>query len=142
MNKKDQGSFSPPAVGGASLLVVFGVLCLTVFALLSLTTVRADERLSEASAKAVSDYYAADCAAQEILARLLNGEEPEGVGFWGFEELHADYACPISDTQELSVSVVLYLDGTYDVERWQAVPVGGWDADEGLELWDGLPFFA
>ncbi|MCI8524653.1 MAG: hypothetical protein HFF17_01765 [Oscillospiraceae bacterium] len=140
MNKKDQGGFSPPAVGGASLLVVFGVLCLTVFALLSLTTVRADERLSQASAQAVEEYYAADCAAQEILARLLNGEEPDGVGFWGMEALHADYTCPISEGLELSVSVVLYDDGTCDVARWQAVPVGDWDADEGLELWDGLPF--
>ena len=48
--------FSPPAVGGVSLLVVFAVLCLTVFALLSLTTVRADVRLADASAQAVSDY--------------------------------------------------------------------------------------
>lgn len=37
--------FSPPAIGGTSLLVVFAVLCLTVFALLSLTTVQADVRL-------------------------------------------------------------------------------------------------
>lgn len=34
MNKKE--SFSPPAVGGISLLVVFAVLCLTIFGLLSL----------------------------------------------------------------------------------------------------------
>ena len=52
--------FSPPAVGGISLLVVFAVLCLTVFALLSLTTVQADVRLADASVQAVEDYYAAD----------------------------------------------------------------------------------
>ena len=56
MAKKDKGSFAPPALGGISLLVVFAVLCLTVFALLSLSTVRADERRSDASAQAVTNY--------------------------------------------------------------------------------------
>ena len=51
MDKQKQVQVSPPPVGGASLLVVFAVLCLTVFALLSLSTVRANERLSEASAR-------------------------------------------------------------------------------------------
>ena len=60
----DKGKgFSPPAIGGASLLAVFAVLCLTVFVLLSLTTVEADRRLAEAAAQAVTDYYAADCQA-------------------------------------------------------------------------------
>ena len=58
--------FTPPVVGGSSLLVIFAVLCLTVFTLLALSTVRADNRLSDASVKAVSDYYAADMEAEII----------------------------------------------------------------------------
>ena len=42
----DGTKFSPPAVGGVSLLVVFAVLCLTVFALLGLTTVQEIGRAS------------------------------------------------------------------------------------------------
>ena len=41
--------FTPPMVGGSSLLVIFAVLCLTIFTLLTLSTVQADTRLSEAS---------------------------------------------------------------------------------------------
>ena len=67
------GGFAPPALGGASLLVIFAVLALTVFALLSLSTVRADVRLGDASAQAVVNYYAADGRAQEILACLRTG---------------------------------------------------------------------
>lgn len=126
--------FSPPAVGGISLLVVFAVLCLTVFALLSLTTVRADSRLADASAQAVSGYYAADRQAQEILARLRMGELPEGVDAVGDTY---SYTCPISDTQELQVEVELRLDGSYTVLRWQAAAVGEWTIDEGLNIWDG-----
>ena len=51
--KRDRSGFSSPAVGGSSLLVIFSVLCLTVFALLSVSTVQADRRLAEASAEGV-----------------------------------------------------------------------------------------
>ena len=101
MRTENRERFSPPAVGGVSLLVVFAVLCLTVFALLALTTVQADKRLADASAQAVADYYAADCQAQEILARLRNGERPDGVFI--DDRLSAGiytarYTVPISDS--------------------------------------------
>ena len=135
--------FSPPAVGGVSLLGVFAVLCLTVFALLSLTTVRADVRLADASAQAVSDYYAADCQAQEILARLRAGETPDGVT-WSSPmeggETEYSYTVSISNTQELQVEVLVWPDGRWSVQRWQAAAAGGWEIDEGLEVWDGTPF--
>jgi len=38
--------FSVPAVGGSALLTMFAVLCLTVFALLSLSTALSRARLS------------------------------------------------------------------------------------------------
>ncbi len=140
--RRERDGFSPPALGGSSLLVVFAVLALTVFALLSLSTVRADVRLADASAQAVVDYYAADCQAQEILARLRNGERPEGVEFSGSGLLQADYAVPISDTVELQVSVILegVADADYVIERWQAAPVGDWEFDDELEVWDGGMF--
>lgn len=137
MQKKGNSDFSPPAVGGISLLVVFAVLCLTVFALLSLSTVRADARLSEASAQAVADYYAADCQAQEILAQLRAGGHPEGVTV---ENGVTKYSCPISDTQTLEVEVCLGSSGSYAILRWQAAPAGEWEADFGLDLWDGVIF--
>ena len=71
MGEKDR--FSPPAVGGNSLLVIFAVLCLTVFALLGLSSVQAGGRLSDASAQAVTAYYEADCRAEEILSSLRQG---------------------------------------------------------------------
>lgn len=147
MDKREKGGFSPPALGGSSLLVIFAVLALTVFALLSLSTVQADVRLSDASAQAVEAYYAADCKAQELLARIRNGETPDGVEV-SDEESRAgriySYACPISDGQELQVSVLipyvwdeLAREGDYTVLRWQAAPIGDWEYGEGLNIWTG-----
>ena len=147
MTERKREIFSPPAVGGISLLVAFAVLCLTVFALLSLTTVQADGRLADASAQAVEEYYDADCRAQEILARLRNGETPVEVTSHLEDSWHDPgmtrytYEVPISDTQELQVEVLVDEVGSgYSVQRWQAAPTGEWEIEESLELWDGTMF--
>lgn len=122
-----------PAVGGSSLLVIFAVLCLTVFALLSLGTVQADTRLSDASAEAVQAYYAADSAAEAILARLRNGEPVEGVevdGSW------YSYSCPINDNQSLFVTVQI-TETEYTILQWQMLPTIQWETDDELVVWDG-----
>lgn len=132
MDKEKRG-FSFPAVGGSSLLVIFAVLCLTVFALLGLSTAQAGARLSAASAAAVEGYYQADQQAEEILARLRAGEVPEGVRVRGTEY---QYECQISDTQMLAVAVRLQ-DGESTILRWQAVSTVEWEADDSLTVWDG-----
>jgi len=118
-------------IGGSSLLVIFAVLCLTVFALLGFSTVQADKRLTDVSIQAVSNYYAADCAAEEILARLKSGELPEGVSKAG--DVYA-YSCTISPTQSLQVEV---RGRDWVVLRWQAVSTIHWQENTAVELWNG-----
>ena len=55
--------------GISSMVMMFVVLCLTIFALLTYMTARADYRLARRSASAVQGYYAADVAAEEALSR-------------------------------------------------------------------------
>ena len=149
MSEQKKSGFAPPALGGASLLVIFAVLALTIFALLSLSTVRADSRLSEAAAQAVRDYYAADCKAQAVLAWLRTGEGKENLQvpenfsietsistYPDRSETVHSYVIPISDTQELQVEVRVDGENNWEVLRWQAVPYGEWETDEGMDLWD------
>lgn len=131
MNKERR--MSTPIVGGSSLLVIFAVLCLTVFALLGLSTVQAGGRLSQTMADSVSAYYEADCMAEELYARLRSGEMPAEVTRTG--DTYA-YTCPISDTNELQVE--LRQNGEqWEVIRWQAVSTVAWESDDSLNLWDG-----
>ena len=129
----EERSFHFPAVGGSSLLVIFAVLCLTVFALLGMSTVQAGGRLSQATAQAVSDYYAADRQAEEIFARLRAGDRPEGVtetdGVYS-------YACPISENQQLYVELQRSQD-RWQVLCWQAQSTAEWETDDSLHVWDG-----
>ena len=135
---KRNASGPPAAVGGSSLLVIFAVLCLTVFALLTLSTAAADSRLSQDAADAVEAYYQADSQAEALWARLRGGEQPEEV-----TETMEDagstlykYTVPISQEQELQVCLRLK-DGTWTVVQWQAVSTADWQADEDLTVWDG-----
>ncbi len=131
MKVKQNGGFS--MVGASSLLVVFAVLCMTIFALLSVSTALAGARLSERSAQAVENYYAADLAAEQILAQLRAGESVENVTE---DNGRYCYTCAISDTQALVVEV--YIENKdYTVLRWQAVSTAEWQADEQLNVWDG-----
>lgn len=123
----------PLPVGSASLLVIFAVLCLSVFALLSLSTAQAGIRLQKTSSAAVEDYYRADREAEELLARLREGDIPPGVTR---QDGVYRYTVPISDTQALAVSAAV--DGErYTVLRWQAVSTVSWQTEDGLPVWDG-----
>ena len=122
-----------PMPGVSSLLTIFSVLCLTVFALLSISSVRSRQTLSDVSHAAVAGYYSADAAAEEILARLRSGELPPGVTKTGHTYR---YVCPISDTQQLEVEVEV--TGTdYQILQWQSVSTTVWNGDVPPELWNG-----
>ena len=125
----------PAAVGGSSLLVIFAVLCLCILSFLGLSTVKAEKKLSDASAANMEAYYRTDCEAEEILARLRAGQIPENVSVSGHTYT---YVCPISETQELQAEVRFAEDGSYyDIIRWQTVSTADWNPDDRLEVWDG-----
>ena len=120
-----------PMIGGSSLLVIFAVLCLTVFALLGFSTVQADRRLEQVSVQAVENYYHADTEAEKILAQLRSGQVPEGV------QLHDgiySYSCKISDTQAIQVEVRA---ADWKVLSWQSVSTIHWEESDSLNVWDG-----
>lgn len=135
MNKglDKESRFSPPPVGGISLLAAFAVLCLTVFALLSLAMVQAQKRLADASFETMAGYYEADCEALRILAILREGEIPESVTF--NDDVYF-YECPISESQSLKVEV-RFGESNYEILRWQSVPEGDDSEESNLDLWDG-----
>ena len=130
---KQDKTFSMPSVGISSLLVIFAVLCLTVFALLSVSTVQAQRRLADSTNQAVTGYYTAECTAHEILAELRSGGLPAAVTREG--DIYT-YACRITDNQALAVRVEVK-DSDYRILCWQAVSTADWEADNRLPVWTG-----
>ena len=128
----DEKRFSPPVVGISSSLVIFTVLCLTVFALLSLSTVQAEKRLSQSSAQAVENYYRADCQAETIFAQLRAGALPREVTL---AQGVYRYSVPIGEELTLQVELTRVED-RWKVLRWQALAPER-ELVDGLPVWDG-----
>ena len=129
---KQHEKLTMPAIGGSSLLVIFGVLCLVIFSLLSLSTVLAESRLSEAAAQRTQQWYAADLQAQEVFARLRSGEMPAGVEK---SDAYYRYSVPVSENQTLQV-ILREAEDCWEVISWQTIP-NPEDGDTTLPVWQG-----
>ena len=123
-----KGKMTP--IGGSSLLVTFGVLCLVVLTMLSLSTVLAEQRISKAYEENTLNYYAADLRAQEIYAKLRAGEQVADVTCDG-NQYH--YEVPISAHQVLEVTLEA---GSWEVISWRTVAYPA-EGDNTLSVWKG-----
>ena len=65
--KKDKEQSSFVNIGSSSLLIVFVILCLATFAILSISSAKSDFTLSEKLAKHKGQYYEASSKAEEFL---------------------------------------------------------------------------
>ncbi len=132
MNKKT-GRTPLPTLGGSTLLVIFAVLCLLTFALLTLSTALSNQRLSEASLSATAAYYEADCAAEEIIAALRCGDVPTEVTQNGNTY---SFTCPITEKQSLFVTVEERGE-TWYITQYETVTADDAEFDESITVWDG-----
>ena len=110
------------------------VLCFLVFALLSLSTAKANYNLSEKSVKAVSNYYAADTKAEEIYSQIRAGNMPDGVKQKGNTYT---YTCAIDDKQKLLVEIKKQKE-KFHVVKWEKQYTGEWKPDDTIDVWDGM----
>lgn len=127
-------------VGSASVVLVFAVLCLTIFAVITYMNADSEQALANAEADLVTAFYEADALATQILDELLGGGTEtgsvEGIEItWGlFDSI--SFNCPVSDIKELHVEATLYLT-YYEVQVWQLRNIGEWMPDDSLPIWQG-----
>ncbi|MCL2604964.1 MAG: hypothetical protein FWD90_10840 [Defluviitaleaceae bacterium] len=135
-------------IGSASIVLVFAVLCLTIFAVITYASAITDKALADVEARLVQQYYEADTLAELILAELLASEEiPDmvrGVPInsdwdWDLWLETLSFVCRISDKMELHV-VLGVNDDSLSILTWQMRDTGGWERDETLILFDGDPW--
>lgn len=130
-------------MGTASLVVIFAVLSLTVFSLLTLMTARNDRALAQRTADSVQSYYAADTQAAHIRKAVEQaaraGALPSEIDGVALETAGGEvrYACPMGEGMALRVTLALSPDGATTVRAWQAAADEAWQADTTIQVWDG-----
>lgn len=127
-------------VGGASIVMVFSILCLTIFAVLTLVTASNELALSTRAAAAVTDYYAADSLAVEIYDVLRASDAvPQsalGIKVYAQAEDCIRYIVPVDGNQELCV--LLRREGEdLRILEWSVHSTGEWNPFDRIFVWDG-----
>ena len=139
-------------VGTISLIMIFSVLCLTIFAMLTLSTSNAEKALADRTSYFVVSYYEADAYATRIKAQLLQsarvGLFPDAVDdvFITYEYEYGDiiaatYNIRMNDMQDLYVRLGLE-EGKHVVSEWKTVFKADWEIDESLNVLDLDDFLA
>ena len=134
-------------VGSASIVLVFAVLCLTIFTVISYVSAMTERNLIESEVRLVKAYYVADTLAERVLGEILAlaGEREEipeiilGVeieAYWDEELVEVSFSCAISDTTELYTVVAIRGD-EYEILTWKIRPTVEWESDDRLDVWQG-----
>ena len=146
-----------PCAGIASVLMVFLVLCLTLFGVLSLSSARSDWDLTRKNRESVLNCYAADARAQQVLRQidgklrqagpgasarlpqLFDGRTVEGVKLSAGSSREISFTVPAGRFQQLEVSVRPGSSGRgYRVTRYRFAASAAWDGDDRrLNVWQG-----
>jgi len=138
-----KGSSPLYGIGGVTLLTVLLILCLTLFAVLALSSAQADHRLSEKNAAAVTAYYETENRLLELLGQV-EGMWPSGsrkpaasdvavrlASSYDFqvqdegEGLLISAEMPVMETQTLQIEAYIGPSGhdsRWDVRKWQLLP--------------------
>lgn len=154
-------------LGTSSLLVVFLVLCLAVFAALSLSTARRDAKASEQLASRRTAYYEISNRAESLVQLIDNILQEEydlhenwlreamtrieefgqsmdsvslAVGFQDDVPL-VSWQLDLGNDQALAAELVLQEPDDngrlYRITRWQTIPVSEWESSDTVQL---MPF--
>ena len=130
-------------VGGASILLVFAVLSLTIFSIITLNSAMADRAITDVWKQAALAYYEADTLAEIIVSEILAQDEiPQFVqGTEIMKDMEGDslsFSLTVSEQKELHVKIAIF-DGYYETLEWRLRDVGNWVMfDEGFNLWPGF----
>lgn len=123
--------------GAVSLVMIFCVLCLAVFAVLTLATADREAKLAEMTARNAADYYEADRRAVEAAAALQRGKDVSADITVTWSGDVASFTVPIGEDQALDAAVRVQDGKPCEILRWRTVYTGTWEPEEYLNVWDG-----
>ena len=125
--KEKKSSYPPINMGTSFMLVIFILLCMVIFAILSLSSALRDYDYSKQKADRIKSYYEACNEAEEIYANI----ETEG-----HTEDSIEYSVPINENEHLQVILKRRSDteNNYFIHSWLQISTKEWTADPTLPV--------
>ena len=133
-------------IGAASIVLVLAMVCLAVFAALTLSSAKGDHTLSKKNLERTSAFYQASNAANEQVGAIdymkrvrRSFTKSKGISYNKKEKTIA-FQESITDKQQLSVKLQIYYpekknDPCYEVIKWKKEAVGAWKKDDSLPVY-------
>lgn len=122
-------------IGAASLVLIFIVLCLSTFGLLSLSSARSDLTLAQRSADSVRGFYQADQKGQQWL-RQVDEDLKAGRLDPGQGTVSTDI--PMERGQSLHIDLSLNPDASWQIASWYVYNSQEYEIDTSMPVWDGV----
>ena len=122
-------SYPPIHVGVSLLLVVFLVLCMVIFSVLSLSGALKDYKYSEKNAIRTTEYYEANNLAEEKLAEIGRSMSADAAGT-------IEFTVPINESKLLLVILEVHPGETpgYQILTWKQISTADWTGDQTLPV--------
>ena len=142
-------------IGSSTLIVIFIVLCLATFSLLSLGNAKSDSLLSDRNGEAVKEYYRADSLGNEFVRQLDTSLQTASGGGRRGQSLKTamleewkDYYDSAEDVfvteiamhagQALQIRVQAdWTEGTCRILTWKVYNREEYEIDQSMKVWDG-----
>ena len=129
-------------IGSSSLILIFIVLCLVTFSVLSLGNAKREDALSRRSADSVQEYYRADAAGEAFLQladqALLKGDKHSLMPY--LQSASGTYCTDVAMNAGQALRVELALDWeqkTYQVLSWKVYHQEDYEIDQSIPVWSG-----
>lgn len=129
-------------IGSSTLILIFIVLCLVTFSVLSLGNAKREDALSKRSAASVQEYYRADAAGEAFLQMadqaLRKGDRESLAPYLQSES--GTYATDVSMDAGQALRVELALDwekSICQVLSWKVYHEQDYEIDQSVPVWDG-----
>lgn len=151
----------PIGIGISSILLIFVILCLLTFAVLSLVSANADYKLVKKNIAHTHEVYEAENSANELMDKIdsilkstyqssdssnylkqvqQNLTSLDGISFPSKDQIA--YEVKVNEHQTLQVVLLLNSeikkgDSFYQIETWKLINTQTWEADDTLPVYTG-----
>lgn len=142
-------------IGASSLILIFIVLCMATFGLLSLSSAQGDLKLAKRNGEAVQEYYEADNKGQQwlkmvdqVLSEEMQGERDSARCSLAVKDRLGDMYdretglittdIPMDRGQSLHIELVLMCgEQHYDIKSWYVYASDEYEIDDSMPVWGG-----
>ncbi len=143
-------------VGSASLVLIFAILCLTLFATLTLLCAKNEMNLTNKYSESVTQYYAADSKAEENLqiiqeifssANKTNADKTSYIitqcKKYNFTYVQKNNKIYITFNENINAQQVLHvtvkvnsiIDNEFEIIQWKKININEIDIDENINVY-------